>query len=260
MEELQKERTTTIDKLKAATKYNSTQELLEKYGGASPSESTPKQRGNPGLPDKGPNTPRGGPKPQRTGIAPPPTANIQRGPPIPAPSTPVAQTPAHVLPSGKPPYPGSPVEPSNSDQLSPTEEFAPNAFGTQSQYSAEGGGHQWYDRILDVILGEDETLPKNRLVLICKNCRLVNGQAPPGVKQLSDIGQWRCSGCGIMNGEQDEATKIVAEVQATAKKAAINREEIAPNSEDEPQEVGGSDESDDAQKVRRRSKRKTAKG
>lgn len=66
---------------------------------------------------------------------------------------------------------------------------------------------------MDVLLGEDETLPKNRIVLICKKCRLVNGQAPPGFKQLEDVGTWRCSGCGTMNGEENEGKKLVADIK-----------------------------------------------
>lgn len=50
------------------------------------------------------------------------------------------------------------------------------------------------------MLGEDETLAKNRLALICSNCRLVNGQAPPGTRSLEEIGRWRCGGCGGWNG------------------------------------------------------------
>jgi hypothetical protein len=62
-------------------------------------------------------------------------------------------------------------------------------------------------------MGEDETLPKNRIVLICQNCKLVNGQAPPGTKSLSEIGQWRCHSCGSLNGEADEAAKVVNEMK-----------------------------------------------
>ena len=51
-----------------------------------------------------------------------------------------------------------------------------------------------------MLLGEDEMHPKNRLALICENCRLVNGQAPPGAKTLEAVGKWRCSNCGTMNG------------------------------------------------------------
>lgn len=53
-----------------------------------------------------------------------------------------------------------------------------------------------------MLLGEDETLPHNRLALICQTCRLVNGQAAPGVKTLEEVGRWRCGGCGAWNGPE----------------------------------------------------------
>jgi hypothetical protein len=70
----------------------------------------------------------------------------------------------------------------------------------------------WYDRVLDLLLGEDETAPKNRIVLLCKQCRLVNGQAPPGTKSLAEVGLWKCMACGASNGEIDEGSRIVREV------------------------------------------------
>jgi hypothetical protein len=75
---------------------------------------------------------------------------------------------------------------------------------------------RWYDRILDLLLGEDETSPKHRIVLICKHCRLVNGQAPPGIKRTEELGKWRCIGCGGWNGEVDEGAKIVEEMRERA--------------------------------------------
>lgn len=71
---------------------------------------------------------------------------------------------------------------------------------------------------MDVLLGEDEALPKNRLALICKHCRLVNGQAPPGVKGVEDIGKWRCGGCGGWNGEENEARKLMKEMKKNEEK------------------------------------------
>ena len=62
---------------------------------------------------------------------------------------------------------------------------------------------------MDVLLGEDESLPGKRLALICSSCRLVNGQAPPGVKTLQDVGKWKCMACGAMNGEENEVRRIV---------------------------------------------------
>ncbi|PYH87762.1 hypothetical protein BO71DRAFT_414608, partial [Aspergillus ellipticus CBS 707.79] len=86
--------------------------------------------------------------------------------------------------------------------------FAPNAFPVALQQCLESS--HWYDRLLDVLLGEDETQPKNRLVLICATCRLVNGQAPPGVKSLEELGRWRCGSCGAWNGDDSEAKKVLA--------------------------------------------------
>ena len=75
---------------------------------------------------------------------------------------------------------------------------------------------------MDLLLGEDETLPKNRLALICSNCRLVNGQAPPGVKTLDEVGKWRCGSCGSWNGEESEAKKML---EAIRKKEERDRKE-----------------------------------
>ena len=66
---------------------------------------------------------------------------------------------------------------------------------------------------MEVLLGEDETLPGKRLALICSSCRLVNGQAPPGVMRLEDVGKWRCAGCGAMNGVDSDLKKIVDSIK-----------------------------------------------
>ncbi|KAG9231813.1 hypothetical protein BJ875DRAFT_486632 [Amylocarpus encephaloides] len=212
LEDQQAERTKTIDKLKAATKYNSTQELLEKYEGVAPAPKSKTARAQSKTPKPKQNQKQN----QRTGNGPPPTANIQRPgqnqlPSPRQPSTPEAvpfiAPPSHVVPSpmslGAGPRPGPP-------------EFAPNAFPVAPHYASGGemsmGGH-WYDRVLDLLMGEDETNPRNRMALICQNCRLVNGQAPPGTHGPADLGKWRCFGCGGWNGVEDEATKVVQEMK-----------------------------------------------
>lgn len=63
------------------------------------------------------------------------------------------------------------------------------------------------------MLGDDETQPKNRIALLCGNCRLVNGQAPPGVKTPDELGRWRCGSCGAWNGEESEASKVLANIR-----------------------------------------------
>ena len=222
VESLQKERDTTIRKLKAATKYDSTQQLLEKYGGVpiKPKAGASSNRKPGGTDEKSKK-----PKAERTSFVPPPTANIPgRNAPVSMPSTPQRSTP--ISPSPTPPFTAAAATaPWQSTEIRSStfenEEFAPNAFSVNDfsaphRYAQSGQEHKWYDRVLDVLLGEDESHPKNRLALICQNCRLVNGQAPPGIKQLEDVGKWRCSNCGTMNGADNEAERLVAEIKGTS--------------------------------------------
>ena len=126
-------------------------------------------------------------------------------------------------------------------------EFAPNAFSTAPQYAQPFEGPRWYDRIVDALLGEDESSPKNRIALICDHCRLVNGQAPPGVKTLEDIGKWRCSGCGTMNGKVS-TKKLVASIEKelASEKAAKSKRRVsfAPDDESDKQETDGQSNAD----------------
>jgi hypothetical protein len=203
LKEDQEERAKTIQKLKDATKYDSTMELIEKYGGQPQGKS--KKEAADEKDSANSKTPRQnqGPSPNRL-MVPPPTANIQRPPSSGA--------------TGGPPQPPHGLE--------PTAEFAPNAEYAQSPpHQAYPGPPpppqpvmappetHWYDRIFDALLGEDEAAPKNRIVLICQSCHLVNGQAPPGSRTLADVGLWRCMACGANNGElEDEGRRIVREV------------------------------------------------
>ncbi|KAL2849897.1 hypothetical protein BJY01DRAFT_245695 [Aspergillus pseudoustus] len=208
LDNLNKQRDETIEKLKVATKYNSTQQLLEKYAGDSPKQRS--KSGEQKLKSEGKRKPSESQQPpvQRTGLPPPPTANIHRPPTQPPP-----------LPEQLPPSPYPPQQqqlpPNTPPQSGPPgidePGFAPNAFPAPQQYIEHS---RWYDRLLDVLLGEDETQPKNRIVLICSSCRLVNGQAPPGVKSLEELGRWRCGGCGAWNGEESATKKVLADIKA----------------------------------------------
>lgn len=53
--------------------------------------------------------------------------------------------------------------------------------------------------------------------MLCSSCRLVNGQAPPGVRTLEELGRWRCSGCGAWNGVESAGAKVVKEIAAASK-------------------------------------------
>lgn len=227
LKDQQSERATTIQKLKDATKYDSTHELLEKYGGEKPKRATQ----NHGEEEKDKNTKGGnngrgrhsslGPNgpPSRTTFAPPATANIQRPPSAQGAPTSIRHPNLIPLPPSRPSSSHNPPPRHQHQQLPHdfTAEFAPNAddlpHTPYPQYDHNPNNtHRWYDRILDLMLGEDETAPKNRIILICSNCRLVNGQAPPGTKALADVGLWKCMSCGSMNGEMDEGKKIMREV------------------------------------------------
>ena len=235
---LQVERSKTIQKLKDATKYDSTLELLEKYGDSENKPRKAKKTGDGEGADndkKAPSHKKQGPTAGRTGLPPPPTANIQR-PSTSNPGTPQPQQFKGVFPSPAPPSPRPDIDASA--------EFAPNAFDGRAppppahiQYRSAPVAtpeHHWYDRILDTLLGEDETAAKNRIVLVCAKCRLVNGQAPPGTKSLSELGTWKCMSCGASNGELDEGKRIMQEV--LGKRAAVVSETT--------DEEGGGDSSD----------------
>ncbi|ROV88072.1 hypothetical protein VSDG_09391 [Cytospora chrysosperma] len=220
LKELQGERAKTIQKLKDATKYDSTLELLEKYGGGEGKARLKRKNTGEGENDEGrkgqgrqqqqQQQPNAGVE-NRTRMPVPATANIQRGHSA-APQHP--GTGPYNAPQGRVPSPSGATEPSA--------EFAPNAYDVarppppplsmpSGQYEMASQNH-WYDRIMDLLLGEDETASKNRIVLICKHCRLVNGQAPPGTNSLAELGVWKCMACGAMNGEENEGKRIVKEV------------------------------------------------
>ena len=117
LEELGRERDETIEKLKRATRYDSTQELIEKYG-ASSKGNTPKtmmdgEKGAKKRQSTGAQAHQGQGQ-QRVFIQPPPTANIPRGPPQPQPQQ---QPQTASRPTSPPlPPPPPPSQPKNSPQ------------------------------------------------------------------------------------------------------------------------------------------------
>lgn len=137
----------------------------------------------------------------------------------------------------------------------PSAEFAPNAFGASEltkQFSAAPASTftqtHWYDRILDALLGEDETQPKNRFALICSECRLVNGQAPPGARSIEDVGKWRCGGCKAWNGKdkpREDVEGLVKGWEAEAERKARDNEGDEEEEEGDGAAIVGADEDGD---------------
>ena len=227
----QEERDKTIQRLKDATKYDSTLQLLQKYGAPrerrQAAEAAEEHDRRDGSRERPPPRMQAAVMPLRTGLAPPPTANIPR--PTTPQSRPVsagdsaatadggagagafyrhAQVPQLYVDESLGSSGGA--APDLSITMNPL--LAPAAAPPPGPRQFEPAAPHWYDRILDLLMGEDETSAKNRIVLICWKCRLVNGQAPPGTKRLGDIGHWRCKECRAMNGEADEGKKLVSEM------------------------------------------------
>lgn len=234
LERTQEERAKTIQKLKDATKYDSTQQLLEKYGGQPGSSPEPKSKGNPREGDdegrqQHPGQQPGQRVPSRTNMPPPPTANIQRPP-----SSPGTPQPDHQLGHANPPA-----------DFDASAKFAPNAFLDHQSRHPQAPQHDappsWYDKIMDLLLGEDEAAAKNRIVLICRSCRQVNGQAPPGTRSLAELGIWKCMACGASNGEVNEGKRLIKEV--------LDARAIQTNSLEPGEEFKEEDDDDEAEDV-----------
>ncbi|POS87095.1 hypothetical protein EPUL_001512, partial [Erysiphe pulchra] len=228
LEERQAEQIKTIEKLKAATKYNTTHELLERYGKDSSRTISTSPKVKRQIQKKQSKTP----------IIPPPTANIPRL------EKSINQDAKFQLRASEQLAYHQVSQIQNSADLTTpgSPEFAPNAFSFTFEYAPANknsvAGH-WYDRFLDLLLGEDEMLPKNRLVLICQYCRLINGQAPPGIKSLESLGRWRCYSCNSMNGEEMKATTEVQRLIDDAEIPPLSSAEVIKKekTDDEPEEV-----------------------
>jgi hypothetical protein len=249
LDSLYKERDATIEKLKEATKYNSTEQLLKKYG--SPRPSTSKDQGHEEAKKHKSSGSQKKNQGDRIFIPPPPTANIQR-PLIQAKLS--SASPQAISPVTVPPSLSPQQRPLNPQDPPPTAEFAPNAFDQNQQYSSSPsyGESRWYDRILDALLGEDETQAKNRFALICQNCRLINGQAPPGARTLEDVGKWRCQNCGSMNGVENEAEKLVKQVSRRDVESPTipGRQEEYPSEDGENTPLEEEDEDEEGEGIR----------
>lgn len=62
----------------------------------------------------------------------------------------------------------------------------------------------WMDRVMDVILGENEQSPNNRYALICGRCHHHNGLATYG--QVPEQVVYVCPLCGFLNGDAPKSS------------------------------------------------------
>ena len=172
-----------IEELKEKSDYYNTQQLLERYDSKALPRSTSEEKfHDPALSQSLQ------PKPSAEHIRHQPSLDTlrQRGnsrpslPPLPPPITPAS----FVAP-----------KPQNIPQ------FHPSAFSPPPSPSLAPQEHRsktFLDRVLDLLVGEDENAADHRYALICRHCRAHNGLAPPG-ERGEDVG-YLCGRCGGWNG------------------------------------------------------------
>ncbi|KAG9225734.1 hypothetical protein CCMSSC00406_0009331 [Pleurotus cornucopiae] len=158
LQQLLKQQRTKVEEIKKKTNYYSTRDLLSKYD-----ESTPM------------NTPQ------------PPQGLRQRFNPAlaQAPQTPNGPRPS--LPASGPQGPLGPPSMPNPALTG----FSPSPF------LATPARKQWYDKLADALLGEDDQAPpSSRYALICEKCFKHNGLLPEAMWQDA---QFRCIKCDHLN-------------------------------------------------------------
>ncbi|KAF4604441.1 hypothetical protein EYR40_001621 [Pleurotus pulmonarius] len=158
LQQLLKQQRTKVEEIKKKTNYYSTRDLLSKYD-----ESTPI------------NTPQ------------PPQGLRQRIHPA---LTQAPQTPNGPRPSLPASGPQGPLGPPSMPNPALTG-FSPSPF------LATPARKQWYDKLADALLGEDDQAPpSSRYALICEKCFKHNGLLPEAMWQDA---QFRCIKCDHLN-------------------------------------------------------------
>ncbi|KAJ5773734.1 hypothetical protein N7457_008630 [Penicillium paradoxum] len=204
LDDYNKQREETIEKLKIATKYNSTQQLLEKYGGGSPKPSPgPKADGDKRQP------PQEQQHAARTGLPPPPTANIR-------------PRSFSSLPPTTQPFPYSPSPPlelaQGGHQPQQQQQYPPSPFPPSTTH---------------------------RPIWLCAKripskwgIHRTTTLAPPGIKTPEELGRWRCGSCRAWNGVESEATRILTSLRQNSVSAERTWEPVSPADADNQSSEG----------------------
>jgi hypothetical protein len=85
--------------------------------------------------------------------------------------------------------------------------FHPSAFSPPPSptLAPQHQSKTFFDRVLDLLVGEDENAADHRYALICRHCRAHNGLAPPG-ERGDEVG-YLCGRCGGWNGPEPNKGK-----------------------------------------------------
>src|SRR5579859_203922 len=198
-----------LEELKEKSDYYNTQQLLERYDSkASPKSSTPDRFVDPTLP------PHLQPKRSKESLRPRQSVETlrQRGssklplPPLPPPINPAT---FQLAP---------PPQPQNSPQFHPSAFSPPPSPTLAPQHQSK----TFLDRVLDLLVGEDENAADHRYALICRHCRAHNGLAPPG--ERGDQVGYLCGRCGGWNGPDPNKPKSTTPAPEEKEKKSVSEE------------------------------------
>ncbi|KAG5358879.1 Protein lunapark [Yarrowia sp. E02] len=216
-----------LEELKQKTGFYSTKAIVDRYEpkkkeAKKPVQQQPKQNAatnnRQGVPPPTANVPRNIP----------PTANVPRNIP-PTANVPVVKGPDSGPAGASVPSIPKPV-PVSEEEVLAAKKSLDKAGASSAPVSTGPYQRQWFDRVLDLLVGEDESAAQNRQALICSKCFTHNGLAPFG-KTAAEI-RYKCPSCGEWNGnvvpsevaelveekeeeveEEDEDSVVPAEVQ-----------------------------------------------
>ncbi|KAH6891585.1 hypothetical protein BKA70DRAFT_1201672 [Coprinopsis sp. MPI-PUGE-AT-0042] len=184
LQRLMKERRDKVEEIKKKTNYYTTRDLLQKYDETSsgnPGETPLRKRNGGPVPPNTPFTPRQ-PQPQQ-----------QQGP-----RAPLAIDPRLRTPASKPP-----VDPRLTGLFRASEPHAASSNMFTSaitpSYQVVPPRKQWYDKVADAILGDDDSSfqsPSSRYALICEKCFMHNGLVK---ESMWEEAQYVCPKCGHFN-------------------------------------------------------------
>ncbi|KAK5828069.1 hypothetical protein F5H01DRAFT_332848 [Linnemannia elongata] len=204
-----------VEELKKKTAYYSTKTLLERYD-----PSSQQQRSNgtrPSGPDGRPNSAQqnGQPRPQQPNMMDPGLRQRQGQGVTNGPMNPALQGRPMGVSSGMQPQPphlgqgpqGHPNGPRAQQQM-PFGPGQPNH--AMSPYGSPSNQRHWYDKIVDVIVGEEG--PDTKYALICGQCFAHNGLALP--QEIEDI-QYVCPKCNFFNPSRRKTRLAAAGIRSS---------------------------------------------
>ncbi|KAG0377637.1 hypothetical protein BGX24_005740 [Mortierella sp. AD032] len=204
-----------VEELKKKTAYYSTKTLLERYDPSSQQQRSNGARpsGSDGRPN--PAQQNGQPRPQQPNAMDPGLRQRQGQGVMNGPMNPALQGRPLGVSSGMQPQPHMGQGPQGqlngprAPQQMPYGPGQPN-HAMPSPYGSPSNERHWYDKIVDVIVGEEG--PDTKYALICGQCFAHNGLALP--QEIEDI-QYVCPKCNFFNASRRKTRLAAAGIRSS---------------------------------------------